>query len=67
MNFDNRSMALNDGSTLMMLDRGIGAQMFRVFLDDLQHATEITAAEFRRPSSRDRLAKRGANLLTRIL
>ena len=67
MNFDNRSMALNDESTLMVLDRGIGAQMIRLFLDDLLHATEITAAEFRRRSWRDRIAERAANLLTRIL
>jgi cardiolipin synthase len=67
MNFDNRSMALNDESTLMVLDRALGAQMIRLFLDDLQHATEITAAEFRQRSWRDRLAARAANLLTRIL
>jgi cardiolipin synthase len=67
MNFDNRSMALNDESTLMVLDRGLGAQMIRLFLDDLQHATEITATEFRRRPWRNRLAERSANLLTRIL
>jgi cardiolipin synthase len=67
MNFDNRSMALNDESTLMVRDRGIGAQMIRLFFDDLQHATEITAAEFRRRPWRYRLAERTANLLTRIL
>jgi hypothetical protein len=32
MNFDNRSMALNDESTLMVLDRGLGAQMIGLFL-----------------------------------
>jgi cardiolipin synthase A/B len=67
MNFDNRSMALNDESTLMVLDRGLGAQMIRLFLDDLQHATEITRAEFSRRPWRSRLAERAANLLTRIL
>jgi len=41
MNFDNRSMALNDESTLMVHGRGIGAQMIRLFFDDLQHATEL--------------------------
>ena len=34
MNFDNRSMAQNDESTLMVRDRGMGAQMIRLFLDD---------------------------------
>jgi cardiolipin synthase len=67
MNFDNRSMALNDESTLMVLDRGLGAQMIRLFLDDLQHAMEITRAEFSRRPWRSRLAERAANLLTRIL
>lgn len=50
MNFDNRSMALNDESTLMVLDRAIGEEMNRMFLSDLQHAEEITAATFRRRS-----------------
>jgi cardiolipin synthase len=67
MNFDNRSMALNEESTLMVLDRGVGAQMNRLFLDDLRHATEITAPAFRRRPWRDRLAERSANLLARIL
>ncbi len=36
MNFDNRSMALNDESTLMMLDRALGEEMNALFLDDLR-------------------------------
>lgn len=42
MTFDNRSMALNDESTLMVLDSTIGRQMVQMFLDDLRHAEEIT-------------------------
>ena len=42
MNFDNRSMALNDEATLMVLDRTAGQNMNRIFLDDLRHAEEIT-------------------------
>ena len=67
MNFDNRSMALNDESTLMVLDRELGSQMIRLFLDDLRHAKEITREEFRRRPWRQRLAERTANLLTRVL
>jgi len=67
MNFDNRSMALNDESTLMVLDRKLGAEMDRIFLGDLQHAQEITAASFRRRSWLQRIAERGANLITRLL
>jgi cardiolipin synthase len=67
MNFDNRSMALNDESTLVVLDRPIGEEMTRIFLDDLQHAEEITAATFRRRSWLERIIERGAQLMTRLL
>jgi cardiolipin synthase len=67
MNFDNRSMALNDEATLMVLDRTGGQQMDRIFLDDLRHAEEITLDPFRRRSWLERLAEWGANSLTRLL
>jgi cardiolipin synthase A/B len=67
MNFDNRSMALNDESTLMVLDRRIGEQMSRIFLDDLQHAAEITADAFRRRSWLQRPIEWAASSLTRLL
>ena len=67
MNFDNRSMALNDEATLMVLDRIVGEEMNRVFLEDLTRAHEITIANFRQRSSFQRLRERGANLLTRLL
>jgi hypothetical protein len=51
----------------MVLDRGTGAQMVRLFLEDLRGATEITAAEFRRRSWRERTVERAAHLLARIL
>ncbi len=47
MNFDNKSLALNDEATLMILDRLVGQQMERIFVDDLSHAEEITLARFR--------------------
>jgi cardiolipin synthase A/B len=67
MNFDNRSMALNDEATLMVLDRTGGQEMDRIFLDDLRHAEEITLEVFRRRSWLHRLAEWGANSLTRLL
>jgi cardiolipin synthase A/B len=67
MNFDNRSMALNDEATLMVLDREIGRQMDRIFLDDLQHAQEISVERFQRRSWLQRLAEWGANSLRRLL
>jgi cardiolipin synthase len=67
MNFDNRSMALNDEATLIVLDRTVGEQMDRIFIDDLRYAEEITAARFGQRSWFQRMAERGANLITRLL
>jgi cardiolipin synthase len=67
MNFDNRSMALNDEATLMVLDRTVGEQMDHIFVDDLRYAEEITVTRFRQRSWFQRVAERGANLLTRLL
>jgi cardiolipin synthase len=67
MNFDNRSMALNDEATLMVWDRTLGQQMEEMFFDDLRNAEEITTAEFRQRSRFQRIAERAANLLTRLL
>lgn len=67
MNFDNRSLALNDEATLMVLDRTIGEEMNRAFLADLHFAQEITLGAFRSRSWFERIAERGANWLTRLL
>jgi cardiolipin synthase len=67
MNFDNRSMALNDEATLMVLDRTLGREMNRIFFDDLQHAEEVTADQFRRRSWLQRIAERGAHWFARLL
>ena len=67
MNFDNRSMALNDEATLMVLDGALGQQMNGIFLDDLEHAAEIELEVFRRRSWLQRIAEWGANSLTRLL
>jgi cardiolipin synthase len=67
MNFDNRSMALNDEATLMVLDRSVGGEMQRIFLDDLKHAQEITAASLAQRPWWQRIAERGASLINRLL
>ena len=67
MNFDNRSMALNDEATLMALDSGIGQQMDRMFLDDLRYAEEMTSSGFRQRSWFQRMGEWGANMVTRLL
>ena len=67
MNFANRSMALNDEATLMVLDEAGGQRMNQIFLDDLRHAEAITLETFRRRSWLQRIAEWGANSLTRLL
>jgi cardiolipin synthase A/B len=67
MNFDNRSLALNDEATLMIRDTTLGKQMVDVFLDDLRCAREITIEEFSQRSWFQRLAERASNVITRLL
>ena len=67
MNFDNRSLALNDEVTLAAWDSALGAEMERLFLEDLEHSLEIVADEFERRSSWERLKESGAVLLSRWL
>jgi cardiolipin synthase len=67
MNFDNRSLALNDEATLMVRDAALGQQMEGIFLDDLRSAREITLPEFSQRSWLQRIAERAANVITRLL
>jgi cardiolipin synthase len=67
MNFDNRSLAFNNESNLVILDAALGAQMQRTFEEDLRYASEIRLEEFRRRSFGDKLLEWGASLLSRIL
>ncbi len=67
MNFDNRSLVLNEEVTLMVLDARFGHDMNAMFLDDLQHSTEITSEEFRKRPWTERVLERGANVVARVL
>ena len=67
MNFDNRSLALNDEVTLMVLDSTFGAQMDSLFSADLEHADEIIAERFAQRGWWDRVKEWGAKQLTRVL
>ena len=67
MNFDNRSLALNDEATLMVLDQNVGQRMDAIFLDDLRDSEDITPDRFRQRSWLQRIAEATANLFTRIL
>lgn len=67
MNFDNRSLTLNDESTLMTLDDNVGQQMNAIFIADLNHAEEITLLRFRQRAWVQRLMERPARLIQRLL
>jgi cardiolipin synthase len=67
MNFDNRSLTLNDESTLMVLDEDVGVRMTEIFVDDLRHAHEITLDRFHDRGWVQRLLERSASLLQRLL
>jgi cardiolipin synthase len=67
MNFDSRSLAFNDESTLFVHDSAFAGRMDAVFFDDLAHADEITLASFRQRSRWQRTLEFGANLLAALL
>jgi cardiolipin synthase A/B len=67
MNFDNRSMAFNNESNIVFLDKPLGAQMDSTFFDDLKHAREIHLEEFKKRSRWMRLIEGGAATLSRLL
>jgi len=67
MNFDNRSLVLNEEVTLTVLDAAFGERMNTMFLDDLNHATEIIPDEFRKRRWTERVVEWGANIASRVL
>jgi cardiolipin synthase A/B len=67
LNFDNRSLALNNESNLVMLDAPLGNAMTAMFFSDLEHAVEIKLETFTRRPFTERMLEKGANLLSRLL
>ena len=67
MNFDNRSLALNDEAAMMVLDTLAGQRMEEVFLKDMEFAHEILSAEFRQRPRSQRIGEWFANLVIRVL
>ena len=67
MNFDNRSLAFNDESNLLVLDERFGGALQEVFLGDLARSKEVTLEEFRRRPLRERVLEWGASRLARVL
>ena len=67
MNFDNRSLALNNEANLVALDATVGATLDSLFLDDLRYAREVTAPAFADRPWWHRPVEAGAALLSRVL
>jgi cardiolipin synthase len=67
MNFDNRSLAFNDESNLLVLDEGFGSRVREVFLDDLTRSKEVTLEQFRQRPWKDRMLEWSATRVARIL
>jgi cardiolipin synthase len=67
MNFDNRSLVMNDESNLLVLDAGFGATMDSMFMTDLDFAREIRLPDFRGRSVLVRLREWAASRLVNLL
>jgi cardiolipin synthase len=67
MNFDNRSMAFNNESNLLVLDRGFVARLDTMFLDDLRFSTQMTPAVMAQRTWLDRLKEKLSATLQRVL
>jgi cardiolipin synthase len=67
MNFDNRSLAFNNESLLLVLDKNVGAQMDSIFLDDIKYSDQIDLATFRKRPLFGRILEWGAQKLRRVL
>jgi cardiolipin synthase len=67
MNFDNRSLAFNNESLLLVLDKRFGAQMDAIFMDDIKYSEEIKLDVFRKRPWPGRVLEWGAQKLRRVL
>ena len=67
LNFDNRSLAFNDETVLIALDRGVAARADKMFLDDLPFAEEIILETFRKRPVTDRIIEYGFSVFSRLL
>lgn len=67
LNWDNRSVALNDEATLLVMDRHLGARMEGMFLDDLGRAQEISREWLRRRGRLERVRAWAAARILRLV
>ena len=67
MNFDNRSLALNEESNLVVDDVGVGAAMDSLFRHDLAFSQEVVLARFRQRPWTSRVLEWAADLVSPVL
>jgi cardiolipin synthase len=67
MNFDNRSLAFNDETTLLVQDSVVVGAMDRMFLEDLRYSKELTAAGMDGRPWWEKVRDAGAATLQRVL
>jgi cardiolipin synthase len=67
MNFDNRSMAFNNESQLVVMDSVFGRRMDSTFLDDLRFSKEIKLEEFKERSALSKMLEAVASVMSRLL
>lgn len=67
MNFDNRSLAFNNETNLVVWDRNFGALLDSTYHDDLRYAREIELSAFKRRPWTARLVEVGASVFSRLL
>jgi cardiolipin synthase len=67
MNFDNRSLAFNNESNIVVWDAALGAQLDSAYFDDITRAREIDLEQFRKRPLTARMVEMGASVLQRIL
>lgn len=67
MNFDNRSLAFNNESNLVVWDATLGARLDSAWFDDITRSREIDLAQFRKRPLTARMVEMGASVLQRIL
>lgn len=67
LNFDNRSMSLNDEVALVYWDEELGEQMHAQFLRDLEHARELELETFRRRGFGGKVVETLARVFVRLL
>ena len=67
MNFDNRSLAFNNESNVVVWDREFGAAMDSTFLEDLRFAREIDPRHFAKRPMTERVIELGASVFSRVL